>query len=454
MSTPSAPRRTVSDLGFLPPLAGFPALPVMVMLLLAYVAWISMTPYTRFPVFTDIRFERLLFLAMGMAWLLSGEKRPVNQHRIGIALIGLFGVMWASYQLSDYTGSFLAKAWVAEYWKELVLFFFLAYGIHTRNHLAALIIGAAAIALVYQAYSWLDFLRGGSYVYQQGLKRMIAVWSFGGVGAANGWGSFALYALPMAVFWHRVAWNKLQQFAAVSLMAISAASIVFSGTRAAVVCAVVYGAYLLRSHILKPARVLAIVVLAIVAWTQLPQTYRDRMMLIQAPTQSAALSGSEAVAVRSGEARLQGLIDGWGLFKQSPVIGFGPGSSRDARWRFHPEVALEDLEQLHNLYGQILGEIGALGAAAFVFYVLSIRTATRTPSLPENAAPLMGEALLGAHIASYLRTMLWLMLLYGLFSHSLYHDNWILLGGMATVYASTATAVVGRRQDTGGEARS
>ena len=156
--------------------------------------------------------------------------------------------------------------------------------------------------------------------------------------------------------------------------------------------------------------------------------------------------------MRSGEARLEGLVDGWRLFKLSPVIGFGPGSSRDARGRFRPETPPDELEQLHNLYGQIIGELGALGALAFLFYVMTIVTATRTES-PQPGVPLMGDALLATHIASYLRTQLWLMLLYGLFSHSLYHDNWILLGGMATVFASTATAVVGRRQDTGAEPR-
>src|SRR5262249_39288796 len=98
-----------------------------------------------------------------------------------------------------------------------------------------------------------------------------------------------------------------------------------------------------------------------------------------------------------------------------PLTGCGPGV-----WR---KATGSDIES-HNLYGQVMGELGGLGVltfgalvVTFVFGLRKLRTQTRTDPTPD------GQFLF--HLTTALLTAVVLMLLEGMFGHNLFRFNWL-----------------------------
>jgi hypothetical protein len=405
----------------------------VVLLLVAYYAWIVATPHVRFPILAEINLERFLAAAAIIA-VLARSRVQKWDHRVAGVVLLLFLAMLLSYVLSDGKHIDETSHWMSEYWKQLVFFFAIAYGLRGHRELATFIIGIGIVSLLYQMHSWRDFLAGGSYVYQQGMKRMVGVWSGGGLGSANAWGSFALYSLPTGYYWFKVVRSRWSRYAALVLMAISGASIVVSGTRAAFVVGVAYLVYLARKQLFRPLPMLLLIATGCLLWTQVPQEYRARIAVIKLTGNSQNLSGVEATAAASGEARIQGLIDGFQLFLERPILGYGPGSSRVTRSKLHPGTPLDDLEQLHNLYGQLLAEIGLVGVLAFLSLVsivgFSPKHGQHVAASPHPPWYVEGR--------SCYRSIMALLLLYGFFTHSLYQIHWLIVAGVVFAHLNVA----------------
>lgn len=260
---------------------------------------------------------------------------------------------------------------------------------------------------------------------------MIGVWSGGGLGSANAYASLALHTLPFALYTYRTARTPRNRLLAYMLAGVSIFSILFSGTRGALLVVVLLAGGLaisLRSR--KAIRIFAVIGLAMIANNFLPSQYYERYRTFF-PNESPAGTTAERIARDSAQARITGLTDGLKLFALEPVLGVGPGASSAARRTFHTE-ATEPMEQLHNLYGQVASESGAIGIAAWVVLLVTcfrrggaLRVPTRIKS-PEDDFDsqrlLVGWLLIA-------------MLAYGMVSHTLYDEKWMLLVGIASVNA-------------------
>ncbi|MBD3315029.1 MAG: hypothetical protein GF344_04525 [Chitinivibrionales bacterium] len=88
--------------------------------------------------------------------------------------------------------------WLATYRKFFVFYLLALCTIRTVGDVLRVALGFAVNLLLYQSHTLLDFLRGCCYVYQQGMKRNIGIWSSRGIGAANGFGSVSLFGIPFA----------------------------------------------------------------------------------------------------------------------------------------------------------------------------------------------------------------------------------------------------------------
>jgi O-antigen ligase len=411
---------------------------VLVVLLLMYVWWYFATPYTRFEQLSDIRFERILVALIALGILFSGAL--ASRASTFNFLIPLFYAwMFLSFLLSPYSDIDAVLYWQSEYWKVAVLYFFVAFGLRDRRDLQHFLIGVALISLMYQAHSWVDFLRGGSYVYQQGMKRMVGVWSGGGIGSANAWGMLALFTIPFAVFGLRASGSRRIRLAMAALIVISALSIVFSGTRGAMVGMVillfVYGGF----RVLRPKYLIPAILVLGVGFAVMPQEYRHRYSLIFIDQESDVQTRDDVIASGSAQSRLEGLVDGFRMAVLRPLTGMGPGASPTARFEVRDDVPLTETGgflQLHNLYGQIMGELGFIGAAIFlamvVVYFAQLRS-IRIDDGPDGAS--------WRHFQQLLTMAMFVMLLYGMFTHSLYRFHWMLLFACHNVLLNIAPRV-------------
>ncbi len=90
--------------------------------------------------------------------------------------------------------------------------------------------------------------------------------------------------------------------------------------------------------------------LLVLVWAILPADRKARYFTLFDP-ESGVATGAKASA---GNYRLNGLEASWPLFTERPLLGYGPmGFAAMNRW------------MPHNLYGQLLAELGLAGAIAF-----------------------------------------------------------------------------------------
>jgi hypothetical protein len=150
-------------------------------------------------------------------------------------------------------------------------------------------------------------------------------------------------------------------------------------------------------------------VMACSSWFVLPDSLKTRFETIIDP------SVGPANAQESGMGRIEGLINGVNLLGRFPISGCGPGA-----WRPATGSPIES----HNLYGQVMGEMGGVGVIAFgglvVALVLHLRKLKRITDPDTGAAP---DANL-YHLARAMGTSLFLLLFLGFFGHNLYRYNW------------------------------
>ena len=154
-----------------------------------------------------------------------------------------------------------------------------------------------------------------------------------------------------------------------------------------------------------------------VLWMAMPDQLQNRFETIINP------EVGPANARVSGDARLVGLQLGAELWQANPLTGIGPGAWRPATGR-----VLES----HNLYGQVMGEMGALGVATFAGILLAyawnfwkIRAAYRRH--PEWGSDFVSGCSGAIGLAVFL------LLLTGNFGHNLFRYHWVWYGAFLTI---------------------
>lgn len=397
--------------------------------------WFFCDPFNRFPFLAIISFEKIIVFVSACSIFFSKDKIHRNTP-ITILLILFFIFCVIGYFLSPYMYFYTAQHWVDNYWKYMVLYFLILYGLRNKNDIIVFITGTGYVCLFYQLLSWKDFILGGSYVYQQGLKRMIGIWSDGGIGAANSWGMFSLICIPIGIYLYQTHKGRTTKYASISLIALSILSVIFSGTRAALVTFIAVYAIIYFKRIAVFKYILLAVMLIMIGYAYLPEEYKQRYSLIIIDkSEEETLSREEKKAVTSAENRIQGLIDGWYLFTKKPFFGYGPGTSAIARL----ELSTTTIEQgkylgLHSFYGQILAETGILGTLSFFMIIFNYLNAMRQKNLKLYSTKVIDQDF--NVIKNYLYSSIFILLLYGFFAHHLFRNYWIILFALHAVFIS------------------
>ena len=405
-------------------------------LIIVYLFWFFTTPYlsNRLAFLGDLKFERILAIAL-LGLTLAGGR--INQLFSGIsAFVGvLFGFMVFSFFLSSYPDYANSVHWADTYWKKVAFFVIVAAGLRQTQHLDRMLKGMVCVIVFYQLISWLDFLKGGSFVYQQGMKRMIGTWSGGGYGAANKFGLLCAFGLPFLCHWYKISGVRKTQLAIMAAAGMSIASIIFTGTRGALVVAFVYLVFTFRRSLLKPKRVVLIGLICVCLIPALPQEikYRYWDLMISAVTSSEPqedLNVNDQIAISSGRGRLTGMINGFQMGMRKPLFGYGPGTSPIAN---HEVLGFGDdhhFLQLHNIYGQIAAEVGLVGLA--IWFLLIIASLAKLWILRRRFGPNSN----GGSACSALIGGFFVLLSYGFFSHSFYDVKWLFLTGTVVALGS------------------
>jgi len=133
-------------------------------------------------------------------------------------------------------------------------------------------------------------------------------------------------------------------------------------------------------------------------------------------------------AMESAQGRINGLVDGLALFGERPLLGWGPGNFVPAKHAVG--LRLGDERRAHNLFGEVLGELGLAGIIILIYMGVAIyrcNSAILTMRKRAVANDLQPKKDLFVNIAWACNANLLLLFLLGNFGHNLYRYNWVVL---------------------------
>jgi hypothetical protein len=182
-------------------------------------------------------------------------------------------------------------------------------------------------------------------------------------------------------------------------------------------------------HRLK-AIIFAVAALALIA-VIMPDQYRQRFMSIG---QIASVGeDDEFGAGASAYGRINGIVLGFQFLMKNPLTGIGIGN-----FGWQHKAGGGDWTSAHSLIGQVMGELGLVGIAAFVFFVTrmaqSIRRVRRKYAefgWPRDFPYYLSEAIKIGVIMLFVQ---------GMGGHNLFRTNWYFFAAFLVILGNLVTA--------------
>jgi O-antigen ligase len=268
---------------------------------------------------------------------------------------------------------------------------------------------------LYLTHSLREYL-AGRHTYRMGIARMIGVDKT--LGDPNSFGASIVFVLPfVTALWRAGVGGRSGKIALTGFTGLAVLCLLLTGSRSSLLGLVVWAGLVTLRMKQRWLFLAAGLAAAPVVFLALPESLQTRFETIVNPE-----VGPEN-ARQSGEGRIAGFFTGLELLARSPVSGVGPGA-----WRPATGSSIES----HNLYGQLLGELGALGALGFAailagFWLNLRRVAAIRREHPEWADDLVFQ------VASAVGTAVLLLLFLGMFGHNLFRFSWLWYGGFLII---------------------
>jgi O-antigen ligase len=387
-------------------------------LLIGYMFLFIHRPFEFWPMLGDLHVERIYILGVIAYWCIYSNKRwlPNAQHLAYAAFAVAVLFCWAmSPWMED-------GQTVVENWFKILVFYFLLVSVaHDERMLKQLALGFLFVMGLYMAHSFKEFL-GGRYTFRMSIVRMIGVDT--SLGDPNSFGASILFALPFVTAFWNTSRSRWLRFGLILYVCLSTGCILLTGSRSSFLGLILWGAIvILRSrHWWKG--IAAACVASPIVFLALPESLQTRFETIIDPE-----VGPENARV-SGEGRLEGLYTGAALIAANPLGGIGPGA-----WRPATGSKIES----HNLYGQILGEMGMLGVLTFGAILLCFWSNLRWMKRTSRALPGMENEFV-FQLARSVAVSIFLLLFEGNFGHNLFRHNWLWFGGFLIIARYCVTA--------------
>jgi O-antigen ligase len=215
-------------------------------------------------------------------------------------------------------------------------------------------------------------------------------------------------------------------------------AILCSGSRSGMVTSILFLMLVWLGAKRKVLGAFLMVIVLAALWLSAGQSYRIRFLstFIGGIAEEHGQWGADA----SAQGRLEGLQMGYNIFLKYPILGIGPGNFKYS-WAGGTGEILGGSS--HNLYGQLLGELGACGAVSFclmigIFFWAHNRARRRANTLLANTDEVPGQDPAGKLRCLKLVSLaclqgIILLLFNGNFGHNLYRFNFLWIGAMGVV---------------------
>jgi hypothetical protein len=322
----------------------------MIWLLIGYMWLYVHRPFEIWQVMSNIQIERNYMIVAVICWLASRPSLPRGNllHWSFAAFVLVMLASWVTSpcgNIGDYT--------VENYLKFTVFYIMLVTTVRTEQDLRRILVGYVAVMTLWMTHCVREYYNG-SATWAQGIKRLVPV---GHSYDFNDFAGLIICSLPFVwVFWREWTdwWMRLL---IVAYCGLAGYCIMLSGSRMGFVGAVAMAAIGCLASAKRWRLLVLAPVLAAAVWMMLPEDRRSRYFTLYDPDAGAATGA----ALSAGNYRSNGLIASLPLFEERPLLGYGPMGFMYLN-RFMP----------HNLYGQLLAELGLAGAIAFALILWGV----------------------------------------------------------------------------------
>ncbi|WP_242012427.1 O-antigen ligase family protein [Pseudodesulfovibrio cashew] len=365
-----------------------------------------------YPVLELIKLEKTWAIAMLICFALThkGKFMPFSG---GKMLLGFLGLVLAS---GLWAYDFAAWQDISyKFFKICLVSFLMVNTVKTREEFACFMTAVVMIFFVYELKSLIEYTNG-RYVYRMGLVRMV------GIGQTynnpNSFASTVCLTIPYAYALFRdsaIPFRRIVKPLLLGLFVLSAVCVVLTGSRTGFASlaflAVIY--ILANKHSFRNFVLLGVAF--VVIWTFTPGPQKERILSTIYSKDEIELDYMSEKTVESAtvsaESRILGLVNGFELMCRRP-IGYGVGGFATARALVGGPYGLRS----HNLYGQVMGELGILGIILFGALVVGC--------IKRNIAVIKYEKSGLFEYAKANMICLVLLLFQGFAGHMLYRYTW------------------------------
>jgi O-antigen ligase len=392
-----------------------------------------------------IRHELILGGALSIACILLLFSSPLNTgpyRTVVIAIALLFVVMLTQIPFAANR----PQAWETFFdkiFKQGLFTFFMITLIRTPRRLMYFMTAFIfSLFWVYQE-SFRGLITGSLVWYNQGIQRLhgaVPLYKH-----SNGISLIAVTSLPFLYFLFPAVRKLYLKLLILVTGALAVIIVIYSGSRAGYVgtLAILAVIWALSRHKWKSA--LIGLLLGAVALAVMPDQYKERFQSI----------GGEETEGRSREARMEIVEDAWAIFLENP-LGVGVDSFTYVRMKKFGRD-----QYTHNLYLQVATQLGIHGFLIFMFFVYAIsssfikvikrldrlearvlalaRSDIRITNSKKEMRSYLGDLRYTRWIALACITYMAMLMVNGMFAHSLYLICWWLAAGLSIVLLNLTT---------------
>jgi O-antigen ligase len=380
----------------------------MIWLLGGYMWLFVHRPFEVWPALGTLQIERGYMILTLLVWLFSPKGLVANRNHLVTAVFSL--LLLLTWLVSPYMDEKRCAGTIEDYFKVLVFYVLVVTTVrdeHDLKRLITLFIGAVGL---YMLHSMREYACG-RYEYRMGIRRMLGVDT--SYGDPNTFASSLLYTLPLVLsLWMAKPSKRMRQLLVCYALGVCLC-IALTGSRSAFMGLGLFSLLTLLVWVRRKGLVLALAAAGGVAalglaTAVLPDELQNRYLTL------IDSSYGPKNAQASASSRMEFFLEACRAWQSSPVIGHGPRSF---------DFVSGHMMGCHNLYGQILCEMGTLGALAMIAYVVcfllnwwEIRLYyQRHPERPRDFI---------FYLSRNMAILLVLLLVLGCAGHTLYRYNW------------------------------
>lgn len=375
----------------------------------------------RIPGYGVLRPTLLLVLIISAALFVQRDnlkgrgKDPIFQ-----AILLLIGYIVITVPLVEYPGS-VVKNNLPDFVKAIVFLFFTALIIDSPRRLKiflAVFVGCQVIRILEPLY--LNITEGywGNKTYMAGEFAYRLAGAPSDVINSNELGFVIVTAIP---FLHYLLFSSGWKLKALylALMPCLLYALILTMSRGAFIALLVVAWMIFKESSKKTLLIVIAIGVAMAGWSVMSPTQKDRYL---------SLVSDDSAGSATVQGRLDGIVNEFKLGFSRPIVGHGVGTTPEAKTH-----KLGKAQASHNMYGELLVEIGLLGALIFLVFILRIyQRFMKNRAVFESYS--VGGFEFFEHLNKCLIALIWMYAVYSINYYGLSQYYWYLLGGLSIAF--------------------